>query len=67
MNKSKKLTLNRETLRNLSQKQLEQAHGMTGPARCYPTALCTYTCTTTGTDTGGTNNCNTGSATCQEN
>ena len=65
--RKKKLALNRETLRNLSQKQLEQAHGMTSPARCYPTVACTVGCTATTGSNGCSNNCETGSATCNEN
>jgi hypothetical protein len=62
MKKSKKLTLNRETLRTLNPEHLMHAHGMTGPARCYSIGC------TPPTGTGPTsNNCATGSATCNEN
>lgn len=66
MRKLKKLTLNRETLRNLTPASLAEAKGGNTAARCYPTAACTVTGCTFGSE-GCTNNCTTGSAGCNEN
>lgn len=64
MKKLKKLELNRETLRNLTPDNLALAHGgATQGTAC--TFSCTCGCSADGC--GGTNNCTTGSAGCNEN
>lgn len=69
MHKNKILTLNRETIRNLTERELAAAHGgqekLSGPPDvCLPYSNGTPTCTTCGTGTGGFTVANTCTPSC---